>query len=355
MREPQSDSEMKPFMKKKKPFVWLTIGVYLTACISCHKENTVLTGTENEKYTFGYSLTDYGAESKTVLTTSGLEELITSISIAVYRDGLLVDTDYYQEDFSGMSFNLLKGGTYDIYAMANMGDMTGKMPLDNTSWPMEDISWTIPSYSYVNSSGLPMAGCIRNFVAGKDIPQIPLRRLFAKVSADISFAYDGASVSSIKIMNLNGLLHPLGDSAAASSSSLMSEVEYDSGTGTYVFYVPENMQGQIGSASESHGKNPDIDREINSKKDVLTYIEVEVSIDESEYYRGSVTYRSYLGNDSTRDFDVQGNCSYNWTIIYHENDLQYNDWKVDTGSLSSDAGLSFLAKPEWEDESYIEL
>lgn len=295
------------------------------------------------------------AETRSVLSSAGIEDKITSIAIFIYNEGRLIDSGFLENGHSGMSFNLLSEEEYDIYALANMGDMRPSIPSDLSLKSPDLLIWDIPSLLSVNMNGLPMSGILKGFKAGTDTPVIPLKRLFAKVTADISFGYEGATVSSIKVLNLNSRLSPFGHSAASSSSQIMSEVERDDGSGTYVFYVPENMQGQIGSASGSHGKNPDLDPDISARKDVLTYMEVTVALDGKEGRTGTITYRSYLGNNDTKNFDIKRNCRYNWKVAYLEDNLQYDDWKVDTGDMSSEIRLPFGIDPQWDEEGSIVL
>ena len=305
--------------------------------------------------TFGYSIEDFGASSRSTLTSDGIEERIESVSLFIYHNDRLIFSDYKTGDFNGIKAELETGWEYDIYALINMGDMRGAMPADMSSEPLIDLIWNVPSYRHIDEEGLPMAGRLEGFKAGKESPTIMLKRLFAKVCLDISFEYEGAKVREVRIMNLNGALKPFGTSSASARSSIMADTGSDGGSGTYVFYVPENMQGQIGTASDAHEKNPDLDPAINAKKDVLTYMEVDVDMNGQSGYKGRVTYRSYLGNSSTGNFDIRGNCIYNWRVRYLEDNLQYNDWKIDTGDMSSDMTLPFMIIPGWSDQSGIEL
>ena len=305
--------------------------------------------------TFGYSIEDFSASSRSTLTSDRIEDRIESVSLFIYHQDRLIFSDYREDGFSGMTAELEYGWEYDIYALIHRGDMRGTMPADRSSKPLSGLIWNVPSYRHINEGGLPMAGRLEGFKAGKDDPTITLKRLFAKVCVDIGFAYEGATVKEVKVLNLNGALKPFGTSCASAHSSIMVDIESDDGSGTYVFYVPENMQGQIGTASNAHEKNPDLDPAIRAKKDVLTYMEVSVDMNGQGGYLGSVTYRSYLGNSSTGNFDIRGNCQYNWKVTYFEDNLQYDDWKVDTGGMSSDMTLPLMILPGWNDQSGIEL
>lgn len=330
----------------------LATGLLMTALLCGCSE----TGSDSfRSITFGYRLESFSTSSRSALTSEGIEDKIESVSLFIYHNDRLIFSDYRQGDFSEVKAELETGWEYDIYALINMGDMRGAMPADLSSEPAGELIWNIPSYRHINEEGLPMAGRLEGFKAGEDSPTISLKRLFAKVCVDISFAYEGAAVKEVRILNLNGALRPFGTSCASTRSSIMADIESDEGSGTYVFYIPENMQGQIGTASDAHKKNPDLDPDISAKKDLLTYMEVDVEMDGQGGYQGCVTYRSYLGNSSTRNFDIRGNCLYNWRVTYLEDNLQYDDWKVDTGDMSSDMTMPFVLIPGWDDQSGIEL
>lgn len=328
----------------------LTVSAILSGCTL---EDSCMSGSW---ISFSCVPEDFGqAACKSIISSEGIEDKITGISIFIYNDGRLTDSGHFENDFSGMSFSLTSEESYDIFALVNMGDMRQSMPSDISSMSPELITWDIPSLQSVDRNGIPMSGVLKGFKAGTDTPVIPLKRLFAKVTAEITFGYEGAEVNSVKILNLNGRLKPFGHSTASSASHIMSEGVNEAKAGTYVFYIPENMQGQIGSASQPHEKNPDLDPDINAIKDVLTYMEVEVSLDGQGGRTGTITYRSYLGNNATRNFDITGNCRYNWKVTYLEDNLQYDDWKTDTGDMSSEATLSFEAHPCWDNEGDIIL
>lgn len=313
-------------------------------------------GTCESRISFSCVPDSFGqASTRSVLSSAGIEDRMTSIAIFIYKGGRLIDSGYYENDFSGMNFNLTSEESYDIYALVNMGDMRSSMPSDRSLQSPESLIWNISSLQSTDKNGLPMSGILKGFKAGTDTPVITLKRLFAKVTARITFGYEGASISSVKVMNLNSRLSPFGLSSASSPSQIMSEEEKDDGSGTYVFYIPENMQGVIGSASDSHEKNPDLDPAINARREVLTYMEVKVALDGQGGRTGSITYRSYLGNNDTRNFDIKGNCRYEWNVTYLEDNLQYDDWKTDTSDMSSEMNLPLGVEPRWDDEDDIVL
>ena len=283
---------------------------------------------------FTYSLDTMSvAATRSILTDAGIEDRVGSVTLAAYSaEGVLAASDHFSGGgVSSMRLDLTEGETYRVYALVNMGDMTDEVPSSLAA--MESFVYEVPSYADVNEKGLPMAGVLQGYLAGGDEqPVIHLRRLFAKVTADLALAYGDASITEVRVRNLNGRLMPFGEGAARSADDILADEEWSAASGsygTYVFYVPENMQGTIGSAATSHDKNPDADDAIASAEDRLTYMEVDVALDGRDY-AGNVTYRSFLGEDALKDFDVKGNYRYIWRVTYAEDNLQYDDWKIDT-------------------------
>ena len=102
-----------------------------------------------------------------------------------------------------------------------------------------------------------------------------------------------------------------------------------SSSATLVFYVPENLQGSVAGIASSTEKTHEHNAAVNAKKDCLTYLEVNVA--GNELYQGEIQYRSYLGGNSTDNFDIMRNCSYTWNITYGEDNLSQDEWKMDNG------------------------
>jgi hypothetical protein len=165
-----------------------------------------------------------------------------------------------------------------------------------------------------------MAGSLAYSPRAGGSTAVPVERLLAKVTANLDCRWDGGTISSVRIRNMNGVLCPFGASAAASASDILPEQEFSEGTGsssgTFVFYVPENLQGTISGISSSEGKSPDRNGTVRSRLDRLTYIET--TVEASGDRTGTVVYSSLLGQNATTNFDIRRNCRYVWTIRFLE-------------------------------------
>ncbi len=286
--------------------------------------------------------------TRSILTDPDIETKATCVTLAAYTGGALDAFGYYTNPQS-MTLSLVPGRTYTVYALVNMGDMRSALPALESS--LGNLTYTIPSYTSgstsVNTRGIPMSGSIDHVAGSGGSTVIPVRRLLAKVTANLSCDWDGATIASVKVRGMNGRLLPFGDSAAGSASDILPEVEYSAGggasSGTYVFYVPENRQGTVEGITDSAGKSHERNATVDAMRERLTYLETSVST--TGTWTGTVTYRSYLGRNATTDFDIEGNARYIWTVVFRENELQESTWKRETDLSFTTYEEEFLLSP----------
>ena len=275
-----------------------------------------------------------GMDTKSLLPeTAAFESKISSIAFGVYQDGTIVDRQYYSGSLSGLRFTVEKGKAYNIYVVGNMGDV--KMMFPSSESEISSFEYDIPAYtgggSSVSELGIPLCGSGSYSASAGSPGTISLRRLLAKVTANISCAWTGAQISTVKVYNLNRKLTPFSASGskASSASDMLPVQEYSSGTntssGSFVFYVPENRQGTIAGITNSSSKSPDYNATVNERQALLTYIETRVN--GSGDISGYIDYRSYLGSNSTTNFDIIGNKGYVWSLTYSQDGIQEADWK----------------------------
>lgn len=328
---------------------------------SCRKSFLPGEGRKPEMVDVSFSLDSSepfgGVDVKSLLVASDIETRVTSVTLAAYGGGALKASGYYAgaSQLSAMVLGLVRGAAYKVYAFVNMGDMRSSLPSSESALP--SVAYVIPAYTGSSSSletrGLPMAGSLV-FVAGSSaLPRIAVKRLVAKVEAALSCAWDGAKIASVKVCNLNGRLLPFGDSAAASDGDILPVREYSAGTlspsGTFTFYVPENLQGTKSVATSADRRPDGGNAAISSCSGRLTYLEASVSAEGPR--SGSKTYRSYLGGNATTDFSISRNTLYRWSITYTESGLALDDWKHE-GQVSRVSHVSrYVITPE--DRSYV--
>ena len=321
----------------------VAIAVSLTGCFKVEKIEPEPESGRLVKCTF---TTGVSGESKTTLTSDGIETRITDLMIAVYRGGKLFSHQYWSSAPGSIELLLQEKVAFVIYAWANMGDFSADLPLNESG--MADLSYTVPSFESVNQKGFPMSKVFRFKPGLSATDTILLERLFAKVTVNLECKWPGGQIVGARLGNLNRKLKPFKDSAITDPSNDVFEgtPESDTAAGgtsaTLVLYVPENRQGTIDEIASPEDKSHDKTADVNAIKERLTYLEVEVS--GNSLYQGSITYRNYLGENATDSFDVVRNTSYIWNIEYYENSLSKDEWKyenelTDTRYLSSSTNI----------------
>lgn len=317
--------------------LWLLLGL-----CSCHQEEPFRDGGPEAAASMGVSVyvddIEDPAVTKSVLTGDDIETRITDVTIAAYDNAsgaLSGEPRYFSADLDAMRMELEFGDAFTVYAVANMGDMRSAFPATYSAAAMEEITYRIPGYTTpgtgVNARGIPMAGSVVYTESDPSPVTIPLKRLMAKVTASLSVGWTG-TITSAKIYNLNAVLRPFGVSAASSASDLLDEQELSIiepggvASGEFVFYVPENRQGTVDAITASADKSAD-NSLADAKKDISSYLEAVVTGDSSKEAEGDISYRSYLGGNSTSDFNIVRNCRYAWTVTYLPGNMQLDDWK----------------------------
>ena len=324
------------------PILEVLVAVFLAAC-SQEEPETVFRTAEAD-------FSDICTRS--LLTGSDIETKKTEITLAAYgEDGVLATSGHFTTNLKSLALELEPNRNYTIYALVNMGDQTGAIPRSESA--LSTLTYRIPSYSEGAGSiafrGIPMAGKLSYPGAGT---VIPVERLLAKVTVQVSCEWPGAAIRSARVCQLNRILRPFGEAALQED---WDQQEFHKGTGTasgtLVFYVPENRQGTISGIQSPRDKSPDRNDKVNARKNRLTYLET--IVEGTGIYVGSITYRSYLGQNAVSNFDIHRNARYNWTIRYLKDGLQYNDWKHENDLIDTQSGLHI--DDGWDDGGEEEL
>ncbi len=321
--------------------------------------------------------------TKSILSGDDIETRISDVTLAAYDgNGMLSSVKYYESGFSSMYMTLMSAMPYNIYATANMGDMTGTFPL------MEDdvasVEYRVPSYDDVNARGIPMSG-MTEVSEHESGTIVHMDRLFAKIAVRILHTglanYDAGKVwvpnlcnKSLYVRQANNRLLPF--SASGSRGEYvddmmdMSDYHFDMndrasyeghlkpelgqlgpGPGyfqdtTFVFYVPENVQGVLlPENSDPFKKVYENIANLDGKPygDLCTYIEFNAFNYGTLGYSGDVMYRCYLGADNISDFSIERNCRYDMTLDFSEGGFFMDSWKVTRGENWTDRrSLYFL-------------
>lgn len=353
-------------MKKLLLFLCVLI---MASCAVSERKGSGASGTSETLLDISFAMEIAGENTVGVksILPDGIESKVSDMTLASYGpDGRLTDTRYYDSGFESMPLNVAPNGVSSIYALVNMGDMTGNFPMSEAG--ALNMEYYVRSYSEVNDKGFPMSGVLKNFSPGRSDKVILVQRLFAKLCVRIThkglsgyapsnnYAFNLCN-KSLYVRQANSRLLPFSedgscalkpaDTLAFSDShqnlndrnayqGTQLQGGYGPGPGyvqdtTLVFYVPENVQGKLLPLNvDPFGK---VDEEISnldgkSYTDLCTYLEFNARRENTLGYSGGVMYRYYLGADNTSDFSLVRNSRYDLTLDFTEDGFFAKSWKV---------------------------
>lgn len=173
------------------------------------------------------------------------ESIIYSLKFGFYQNDKLVAQSYKDE----LSNCYLPSGDYKVYAVANI---PGDFVFDATVSSLEKHSISVPEYSSMNTTGMPMAGILPSWNTEED-GVVKMDRLFDKVILDWSNDNNDYDATDMKVksfynINQNTTLYPFSDSYIAVNGSVASDVDAVSATDVpsydsqYLLYIPENYR-----------------------------------------------------------------------------------------------------------------
>lgn len=339
-------------MKLKDFKIMLPFMLAALVCVSCFREAGTVS--DKERISLGLSYNpEYSAGTKSVLTAQGIECKLTSVLVAAYfSESGKLDKTFLCDGSDKLS--LLKDTRYDLFFLAN-AESPSSVQIPECEKDMESLQYRIPSYGSINSNGIPACAKLesQSFTADSDI-KVNLERLLCKINVHISHKgitgktmNDSAIYRNVKlyIRNANAVLSPFaeGGSRALETSDLLDISDYDpdmtGSSSDFVFYVPENMQGQLLPFNlDPQKKNEEELLAAGADPAVATYVEFTGRLMPSAGgVGGSLLYRMYLGGDNVSDFNLERNRVYNLGMELVPDNLLYPNWKVSHGEDWSDS------------------
>ena len=306
---------------------------------------------------FYVSCTD-SVETKSSITAS--ETAVTNLNLLVYHNGKLEASSYIESPTS-FSMSLVKGRTYNMYALANMGKVT-------TPFKEEEIKSYQYSISKVTDIKLafPMCWSLADETISGSGPRINinLERMVSRINFSIdSSELEDFTVTAVRLRQAALKMYPFFDNGSEGSRvSNLSEV----GDGDWAsssdltklnagqkiwFYALENCQGVLLPGNKSAESK--IPSEIPYGSELCTYLEMTASY--SGDYEGvpvssdNVVYRFYIGNDNCSDFNVRRNNSVDISLTVTRDRIFDESWKVSYGDDLPEVNYSLtIVKPNME-------
>ncbi len=281
------------------------------------------------------------------------ENILHDINLFVFNEYGVLEEKIYVENYTeavtsgGIRLTLVRNCTYDVYACANTGYAVNAATVVELMSARHYIA-----YPDDYRNGLPMSGTCR-FTAGKDdIVDVPLVRLFAKVTIcmDRSRLDDDVemNVRSIRLGNCpkystifsrNAIadtdgFFPAGFIRTESEVDILNTMDFDGKSGEVTLYILENMQGELlpGNTSESMKYFPDGD----ARSDYCSFAELSIEYLSPAAYSVPgeyLIYRFYIGT-SPADFDVCRNTDYRVTISPSGDGLGEDGWRIEHDGMA---------------------
>lgn len=285
-------------------------------------------------------------------TRSGLDisdSAIKNVNFALYdySTGKLDRVVYSSSSSSGEMDGLVFGRRYSIYALVNAGDMTSVIRSSyNTKSSIQNLTLQYTNASELKTRGVPMAsdGSADFIYDGAQYVAVTVERLVAKYTfrMDKRLLDEGyVTVRELHLRQMAKTVHPFlqniqgrysttaidGDYADASDLTRINSGE------NVVFYALENRQGTLlPGNTDPWAKVPS---NIPSGKDMCTYLEMICSYTSPSRESDNVTYRMYLGENATTNFDISRNTHYTLTFKPTDGGLDRTSWKIDPGDMTT--------------------
>ena len=280
--------------------------------------------------------------TETRSSISASETAVANLNLLVYYDGKLEASSYIESPTS-FSMSLVKGRTYNMYALANMGKVTAPA----TEEQMLSYQYSISKITDIKQ-GFPMCWSIEDKTISGTSPAISiiLERMVSRINFNIdSSELEDFTVTAVRLRQAALKMYPFlqdgSDGSRASNPSEVGDGDWASSSdltklnagGKATFYALENCQGVLLPGNKSAESK--IPSEIPSSADLCTYLEMTASY--SGEYEGvpvssdNVVYRFYIGKDNCSDFNVIRNNDVDISLTVTRDRIFDESWRVSYG------------------------
>lgn len=286
----------------------------------------------------------------------GLENQINRLRLVAYNisNGMkMSDTgELTGDEINSIYLELYSRESIKVYFAANMHGLDFPDRDD-----LKDMYWMLPSFGSMNEEGIPMSGSL--IVTPEDIKRgsviCYLKRLVAMVNLTLDLSNvseEKLSILGARIHNMNRRLVPFDDGTSNAALSYTDiergselgeaddtdECYFDygdlssSGKLSATMCVPANCQGDLLSGNADPDEK--VPENIGEQADLCSYVQIYGECSGYGDMEGPVSYRFFLGENGTSNFDILPNSVYNVTFTPTEDGVSRQDWwKVDTSQL----------------------
>lgn len=265
-----------------------------------------------------------------------------NLTVALYENGRL-SREYYFDSMEGIQLsNLPMSRYYSVYALANVAHVS--FPAHETDIEALRVSW-----DRVGSAGWPMAFSGSLEARSGAVLSMRMVRLVARIdltvdAADLSLyrftAQEVRLVAGAK--DCRPFIErsvPLSGSVQPDRASVVDVAAMNAG-GATSYYLFESCFGDL------LPDNQDAWNKVPSQLPagvVPPYVEISgiLTCEDNSGTSRPVTYRFYLGQNATRNFDVVRNTVNTVTLVLHDDNVESGSWKLEAGPFDEKASLAF--------------
>lgn len=251
------------------------------------------------------------------------DSMINDIQIVVTEDDGSAYDVIYSRSTSGLSFTGLAGHHYNVRAIANIGHQASISEMSGYAGLTTKVS-----AADIARHGVPMCSAPNSGITlseGTNSLTLNMVRLLARVDFNIDRSRLGSAagykVKSVTLFNSEGSAFDISSAEDVSALNAGRSIS---------LYGYENMQGTLlPGNTDPWAKVPD---RLGANAGKCSYLEVDCSYSYQGKSCDDITYRMYLGNDATTNFDVRRNTVYRLTLIPTEEEI-YGDrgsWKIES-------------------------
>lgn len=267
---------------------------------------------------------------------SPAENAIYDMNLYAYSGGKLVAVEYYSKDVTP-SLKLLYGQTYNLYAVANVGQW--EAPIEEEIFRSECVFGI--SRVHDMRELIPMSWASEGFLVSALYQSVSIK--FDRLVSKLFFSVDKSALKGLEINYIRlcqspryvwPFKFPNGSHVSDRSEvfncdyATSADLEIVNSGGQAHFYILENCQGSLLEGnSDPWAKVPE---NIQGKADLCTYLEVGAAFRKGSFYSGNVTYRLYLGQDSVSDFNIKRNTVLNASLYLTDDALGQVSWRVES-------------------------
>lgn len=333
----------------------LATALLICSCQPVEQIPAFLSGSDGRRSSVKIELFPEGLEPiDTRSSFTWQDDEIKDIEIIALNAEGLIDNIIYTKGTS-VKFEGIVGEQYTFYALANLGGRIGFSSADELFSHVRSIS-----YSEIAKNGVPLccAEAVQCTVSAKgNTVQLPMKRMLARIDFRVDTSLlkhadldNGFTVKSVSIYNAINSYRPFEERVKQEATTGIDYsfdhaneqdlASLNSGA-TISLYAFENMQGELLQGnSDPWSKVPSK----TDKSELCSYLELTASYSAGGLSSDDITYRMYLGANSTSNFDVRRNHIYSLTLRPSEDEIDGHrgSWKISSKDWSDSRTIRFI-------------